>query len=192
MVVLASGGGTNLQALIDAVDAGQLAAQIVAVVSDRADAGALERARRAGIPAVHLGRAHDEDRRAHDARLADAVAGYAPEVVVLAGWMRLLTMAFLGRFPGRVMNLHPARPGDLPGTRAIERAFAEHLSMGRTHSGVMVHLVPDEGVDDGPVICTEEVPILPGDTFEEFAARMHATEHRLIVEGLSALLATLP
>ena len=92
-------------------------------------------------------------------------------MVVLAGWMRLLTMTFLGPFPGRVMNLHPARPGDLPGTRAIERAWEEHVSIGRTRSGVMVHLVPDEGVDDGPVICIEEVAILPGDTFEEFAAR---------------------
>ena len=187
-MVLASGGGTNLQALIDATADGTLEAELVAVVSDRSGAGALQRARQAGIEAIHLGIGPDEARPVYDARLAEAVAAHRPDVVVLAGWMRLLTMPFLGRFPGRVMNLHPALPGELPGTRAIERAWEEFVAGVRNHSGVMVHLVPDEGVDDGPVILAELVPIEGGDTFATFAARLHATEHRLIVAGLGQLL----
>lgn len=187
VVVLASGGGSNLQAILDAIVAGRLTAEVVAVVSDHPDAGALERARRAGVAAVDLARAADESRPAYDARLAEVVAGYSPDVVVLAGWMRILTMTFLGRFPNRVVNLHPARPGDLPGVRAIERAWEEHLEGRRDHSGVMVHLVPDEGVDAGPVLLAEIVPIHGDDTFERFAERIHDVEHRLIVAALARL-----
>lgn len=189
VVVLASGGGSNLQAILDAIAAGHLAAEIVAVVSDRADAGALERARRADVPAIALVRQTDESRPEYDGRLAEVVAEYRPDVVVLAGWMRILTMAFLGRFAGRVMNLHPALPGELPGVRAIERAFEEHLAGHRSHSGVMVHLVPDEGIDDGPVILTEIVPIEADDALDTFAERVHAVEHRLIVEALARVIA---
>lgn len=189
LAVLASGGGTNLQAIFDAIDDGPLAgcADVVAVVSDRADAGALARAADRGVPAVHVGRQHGEDRDDYDARLADVVAGFAPDLVVLAGWMRLLTTSFLGWFPERVVNLHPARPGELPGTRAIERAWHEALAGERTSSGVMIHYVPDEGVDDGPVIATAEVPIRPDDTIHTFEARVHATEHRLLVDTLRRL-----
>ncbi|HEY3484020.1 MAG TPA: formyltransferase family protein, partial [Ilumatobacteraceae bacterium] len=131
---------------------------------------------------------HDGEARAdYDARLADVVAGFGPDVVVLAGWMRILTMSFLGWFPGRVVNLHPALPGELPGTHAIERAWQEALSGERTSSGVMVHLVPDEGVDVGPVLATALVPIRPDDTFDTFAARVHATEHNLLVDTLRTL-----
>jgi phosphoribosylglycinamide formyltransferase 1 len=112
------------------------------------------------------------------------VAAYHPDVVVLAGWMRVLTMSFLGRFP-QVVNLHPALPGDLPGVQAIERAWAERPQ--RTVSGVMVHLVPDEQVDAGPVLASEPVPILPDDTFDDFARRIHDTEHRLLVAVVADL-----
>ena len=107
--------------------------------------------------------------------------------VVLAGWMRILTTSFLGWFPNRVVNLHPARPGELPGTRAIERAWHEALAGERSRTGVMVHLVPDEGVDDGPVLASEDVEILPDDTLEALEARIHAVEHRLLVDTIRTI-----
>ena len=109
----------------------------------------------------HVGRNAGEARADYDARLADVVAGFGPDFVVLAGWMRILTMSFLGWFPDRVVNLHPALPGELPGTHAIERAWQEALAGERTATGVMVHLVPDEGVDDGPVLATRDRPDPP-------------------------------
>jgi phosphoribosylglycinamide formyltransferase-1 len=187
LAVLASGSGSNLQALIDASTGGRLDATIVHVVSDRADASALSRAAVAGIPADHLPRRDGEPRGDYDGRLAELVASSAPEIVVLAGWMRILTMRFLSRFPGRVVNLHPALPGELPGTNAVARAFEQFHRGERTATGAMVHLVPDEGVDDGPVLGTATVPILPDDTLEALTDRVHATEHRLLVDVLADL-----
>jgi formyltetrahydrofolate-dependent phosphoribosylglycinamide formyltransferase len=184
LVVMASGTGSNLQAILDACAHGRLEAEVVAVVSDRDNAYALKRAADAGVPSVHVGRHAGEERADYDARLADVVAGFAPDVVVLAGWMRILTTSFLGWFPDRVINLHPALPGELPGAHAIERAWQEALAGQRTRTGVMVHRVPDEGVDDGPVLATTEVPIRPDDTLESLAARVHAAEHILLVDTL--------
>ena len=187
IAVLASGSGSNLQAILDACRDGHIAGSVVLVVSDRSDAFALERAAATGIPSFHLPRRDEEPRPSYDARLADLVETAAPDVVVLAGWMRILTMNFLGRFPGRVVNLHPALPGELPGTHAIERAWHEALAGERTATGVMVHLVPDEGVDDGPVLGTTIVPIRPDDTLESLTARVHATEHELLITTLAPL-----
>jgi formyltetrahydrofolate-dependent phosphoribosylglycinamide formyltransferase len=186
LVVLASGGGSNLGAVLTACRTGALAADVVSVVSDRARAGALDRARAAGVPHHHLP-VSGRDRPDYDADLARLVAGYAPDWVVLAGWMRILTMSFLGRFPDRVVNLHPALPGELPGVRAIERAWEEAQAGHRTRTGVMVHLVPDEEVDAGPVLGTVEVPVLATDSLDDLAARMHAAEHRLLVDVLAQL-----
>jgi phosphoribosylglycinamide formyltransferase-1 len=187
IVVLASGNGSNLQAVVDACDSGELPAEVVAVVADRSGAFALQRAAAAGVPSVHVGVHDGESRRDYDARLADIVAGFAPDLVVLAGWMRILTSDFLGWFPERVVNLHPARPGELPGTNAIERAWHEAMAGERSVTGVMVHLVPDEGVDDGPVLATEDVPIRPDDTLDSLEARIHAVEHRLLVDTIRTL-----
>src|SRR5215211_3134535 len=187
LVVLASGHGTNLQAIIDACAEGRLPATVAAVVSDQADAHALVRAGDAGIPAVHVGRHPGEPRPEYDARLADVVAGFGPDLVVLAGWMRILTMSFLGWFPDRVVNLHPALPGELPGTHAIERAWHEALAGERTATGVMIHLVPSESVDDGPVLGTTTVAIRPDDTLESLTARIHSAEHELLVRILADL-----
>ena len=187
LVVLASGNGSNLQAILDACADDRLPAAVVAVVSDHADAVALDRAGRAGVPGVHVGRLREEARPDYDARLADVVSGFGPDLVVLAGWMRILTTSFLGWFPDRVINLHPARPGELPGTHAIERAFAEAQAGRRSSTGVMIHLVPDEGVDDGPVLATADVPILPDDTLDSLAERIHAVEHRLLVDTIGHL-----
>ncbi len=187
LVILASGNGSNAQAVIDACATGSLPAEVMAVISDKGDAPALARADRAGLPAVHVGRRPGETRSDYDARLADIVTGFDPDWVVLAGWMRVLTLSFLGWFPGMVVNLHPALPGELPGLHAIERAFAEARAGTRSGTGVMVHLVPDEGVDEGPVLATVDVPILPGDTFAHLEQRMHTAEHLLLVDTLRTL-----
>ena len=184
---MASGNGSNAQAVLDACAAERIPAQVVAVVSDQAEARVLARADAAGVPAVHIGRRPGESRADYDARLADLVSGFAPDYVVLLGWMRILTMSFLGWFPEMVLNLHPALPDELPGTQAIERAFDEFRAGSRTASGVMVHLVPDEGVDVGPVLAAAAVEIEPDDTLDTFAERMHATEHRLVVGTLDRL-----
>ena len=189
-MILASGSGSNLQAILDACTTGSLPAEVVQVVSDRADAYALARAERAGVPAIHLARHDGEARGDYDSRLADTVLAAQPDIVVLAGWMRILTMKFLGHFPGRVVNLHPALPGELPGTNAIGRAFAEFGRGERSATGVMVHLVPDEGVDDGPVLASVVVPIEPDDTLESLTDRVHATEHRVLVGALAGLCQT--
>ena len=186
IVVLASGNGTNAQALLDAVSGGRVHGTVVAVVTDNPAAGVLERARNAGVPAVIVEREAGATRAAYDARLAATVAAFAPGLVVLAGWMRILTMGFIGSVGAPVVNLHPALPGELPGTRAIERAWEERLA-GRTHSGVMVHLVPDEEVDAGPVLGTTRVPLSPHDTLGDFERRMHAAEHDLLVSVVGGI-----
>jgi formyltetrahydrofolate-dependent phosphoribosylglycinamide formyltransferase len=185
LVVLISGNGSNLQALIDASATGRLPVEIAAVISNRPGVYGLERARRAGLPALVLPKAAALDRRAYDLALGDLVARFAPDWVVLAGWMRLLSRGFLDRFPNRVVNLHPALPGQFPGTHAIERALAAYRAGDIAHTGVMVHLVPDEGVDSGPVLGRVQVPIYPADTLESLEARVHAAEHELLVTTLA-------
>ncbi|MDW8316398.1 MAG: phosphoribosylglycinamide formyltransferase [Anaerolineae bacterium] len=187
LAVLISGSGTNLQAIMDAIAAGRLDAQIVVVVSNRRDAYGLVRAERAGIPTLYVPlKPYTEagrPRADYDADLAERVAAYAPDLVVLAGWMHVLSPAFLDRFPGRVLNLHPALPGQFPGTHAIQRAFEAFRRGEIDHTGVMVHWVVPE-VDAGPVIASEVVPILPTDTVDDLEARVHAVEHRLLVEAI--------
>jgi phosphoribosylglycinamide formyltransferase-1 len=190
LVVLASGNGTNLQAILDACADGRLPAGVAAVVSNKSGSGALQRAADAGVPFVHVAPHAGEPRADYDARLADIVSGFDPDWVVLAGWMRVLSMSFLGWFPGMVVNLHPALPGELPGVDAIERAWREAQTGQRDHTGVMVHLVPDEGVDDGPVLATSTVSIHPSDTLESLTKRVHGEEHRLLVETLATLCTT--
>jgi formyltetrahydrofolate-dependent phosphoribosylglycinamide formyltransferase len=188
LVVLISGNGTNLQAILDACANGTLPAQVVAVFSNKADAYGLVRAQRAGVPALFFPKREGKPRAEYDRRLAEAVAAWQPDYIVLAGWMRLLTMEFLGRFPNRVINLHPALPGAFPGTHAIERAYQAWQRGEIDRSGVMVHLVPDEGVDSGPVLAVEEIFFQPGESLEAFDARVHEVEHRLLVETLKRLL----
>jgi phosphoribosylglycinamide formyltransferase-1 len=187
LVVLVSGNGSNLQAIIDGCAAGAINADISMVVSNVANAFGLQRATAAGIPVAVVERLDGEPRTSYDARLLATVTASSPDIVVLAGWMRILTSVFLDGFPNRVVNLHPALPGELPGTHAIERAWQEALAGERTVSGVMVHLVPDEGVDNGPVLLSESVEIRLDDTLDTFSARMHATEHRLLVDAVAQL-----
>ena len=188
LVVLISGNGSNLQALIDAVETGVLTATICAVVSNKQDAFGLERANKANIPTVILPKLKEQSREEYDAQLARVVRNYAPDWVVLAGWMRILSMSFLSHFPNRVINLHPALPGMFPGTHAIERAYEAYQRGEISTTGVMVHLVPDEGVDVGPLLAKMQVPILPDDTLANLEKRIHQIEHNLLVDTLVQLI----
>lgn len=188
LVVLISGNGSNLQAVLDACASGLLPAQVVLVVSNRSDAYGLERAARAGVKTAVLPVKKGQDRRDYDRDLAELVAQAQPDWIVLAGWMRIFSSTFLNQFPGQVINLHPALPGKFPGVHAIERAFESYLCGEIDHTGVMVHLVPDEGVDSGPVLAQEVVSILPGDTLETLEERVHQVEHRLLVDTLKRIL----
>jgi len=169
--VLASGVGSNLQALLDRVH-GRDGIEIVAVGSDKPDAQALARARAAGVPDATFAADGYADRRARDLAMAGWLEGARVELVVLAGYMHLLTPPFLQRFPERVVNIHPSLLPAFPGAHAIDDA----LAAGVDTTGVSVHYV-DEGLDSGPLIAQEPVPVEPRETLEE---RIHAVEHRLL------------
>ena len=188
LVVLASGNGTNLQAIIDACDSKQIDAQVVGVVSDKHEAFALNRAQCHNVETAVVSAKPHETRQQYDARLAQIVGLWQPHIVVLAGFMRVLSNSFLSQFPNQVINIHPALPGQLPGVHAIERAFVEFTQGSRNDTGVMVHFVPDEGVDNGPVIAQQTVPIHAADTLVTLEARMHATEHALVIDALQQLI----
>jgi phosphoribosylglycinamide formyltransferase 1 len=190
LVVLISGSGSNLQAVLDACSTGVLDARVAAVISDQPGAYGLQRARHAGVPAIPFHKPRGIDRRAYDYGLATLVTGLCPDYVLLLGWMRLLSSAFLDRFPGKVVNLHPALPGTFAGTHAIERTFAAYRAGEAAHAGVMVHFVPDEGMDCGPVLGQERVPIYPADDLSSLEARIHQTEHRLVISVLQELTLT--
>jgi formyltetrahydrofolate-dependent phosphoribosylglycinamide formyltransferase len=188
LVVLASGSGTNCEAVMAACASGKLPAAVVGVITNNADAGVIARAERFGVAVTvveHRGRDPEVRRRA-DARLIEVLDGLAPDLVVLAGWMRILSAEVGARFP--IINLHPALPGEFPGVRAIERAFAAWQADEIERSGVMVHWVPDEGVDVGPVVRSETVPFVSGDTLQVFADRVHQTEHRVLVDAIRDVL----
>lgn len=188
LVVLISGNGSNLQAILDACNSGELEARVVSVVSYKADAYGLVRAKNAGVEAIRFAKQANESRQEYDARLAQYVSTCLPDYVILAGWMRILSSFFLSSFPNRVINLHPALPGMFPGTHAIERAFEAYQHGQIEHTGVMIHLVPDEGVDNGPVLATENVPIEKSDTLQSLEARIHRTEHKLLVNTLKSII----
>ncbi len=187
LIVFISGNGSNLQALIDAIGNHHLQAQIVLVVSNRKAAYGLERARLAHIPTCYFPlKPYSEQslpREQYDADLAKMILPYQPNLIVLAGWMHILSRAFLDHFPNQVVNLHPALPGQFLGTDAIARAFAAYRAGEIQESGCMVHYVIPK-VDAGPVIAFSKVPIYSQDTLETFSARMHEAEHRLIVDAV--------
>lgn len=187
LVVLISGNGSNLQAILDAVRSGGLDARVELVVSNRKDAYGLVRAAQAAVPTLYFPlkpyTAANRSRDEYDADLAQLVAARQPELVVLAGWMHIFGPAFLDRFPGRVINLHPALPGAFPGAHAIADAYTAYQRGEISHSGCMIHTVIP-ALDAGPVIAERVVPFEPGDTLDDFEARMHAAEHELIVKAI--------
>ncbi|MCC6147562.1 MAG: phosphoribosylglycinamide formyltransferase [Anaerolineaceae bacterium] len=188
LVVLVSGGGSNLQAVLDACSSGLLPAEVVSVFSNRAEAYGLTRAKQAGVPAVFLPQDKKMARREYDSILAELVQACKPDWVLLLGWMRVLTTAFLDCFPGRVVNLHPALPGVFPGTHAIERAFEAFQKSEIIQTGIMFHFVVDEGVDCGPVLAQQIIPIHPDDRLEDLEARIHQAEHVMVVAVMKQLL----
>ena len=176
--VLVSGEGTNLQALLDA------GLPVLAVASNRPDARALKRARRAGVPAAVFDLADHDGREERDAAMAAWLEERGVELVVCAGYMHLLRRPFLERYGGRIVNTHSAPLPDFPGLRPIE----DVLAAGVPETAATVHFV-DEGVDTGPVIAAERVPVEPGDTAETLRARVQAVEHRLLPETVRGLIA---
>jgi phosphoribosylglycinamide formyltransferase-1 len=183
LAVLISGGGSNLRALLEAArDRPGFGGEVVVVGSDRADAGGLRYARAAGIPVVVHPLARGDDRVAWERALADDLAGHAPDVVVLAGFMRILSGDFLARWPDRVVNTHPSLLPAFRGAHAVREA----LEYGVALTGCTVHLV-DEQVDHGPILAQRPVHVLPDDTEQTLHERIKAVEHALLPACVEAL-----
>ncbi len=172
--VLASGRGSDLQAIIDAIEAGKLDCRLAVVVSDRADAQALERALKHGAPGIFVDPKSYANREVFDQAVLGVLAEHRVELVCLAGYMRVLSPTFVRALPGQIMNIHPALLPAFPGLHAQRQA----LQYGVKVSGATVHFV-DEGVDTGPIICQVAVPVREDDTEETLAARILAEEHQL-------------
>ena len=174
VVVLLSGTGSNLQALIDSTQAGDNPARIRAVVSNRADAYGLQRARDAGIEAAVLDHKGFEGRDAFDAALMEVIDGFKPKLVVLAGFMRILSAAFVRHYEGRLLNIHPSLLPLYKGLHTHQRA----LEAGDAEHGCTVHFVTEE-LDGGPLVVQAAIPVQPQDTPQSLAQRVHAQEHRI-------------
>jgi phosphoribosylglycinamide formyltransferase-1 len=184
IVVLASGGGTNLQAILDRLHGGEEGIEVVGVGSDKPGAMALKRAESAGVETAVFPSGEYEDRAARDRALADWIEGREPDLVVLAGYMQLLSPEFVGRFRNRVINVHPALLPAFPGIDALQQA----IDHGSKITGVTVHFV-DEDVDSGPIILQRPVPIALSRDWAETEKTIHATEHALLPETIRMLAA---
>jgi len=182
LAVLASGRGSNLQAIIDSIKNGTLAAKVVVVISDNPEALALERARQEGIPAVSLRPAEYRTKNEYEQRLVEVCEDSQADLVVLAGYMRILGSTFLKRFPNRVVNIHPALLPSFPGLHAQRQA----IEYGVRFSGCTVHFV-DEGMDTGPIILQAVVPVQANDTEETLAERILVQEHQLYPQALNLI-----
>ncbi len=179
IVILISGRGSNMEALIAARDAGHLPVNIAAVISNRPQAMGLETAAKAGIPVHFIDHKGFSGREAFDAALAECIDGFAPDLVVLAGFMRILTDGFVRHYEGRLMNIHPSLLPSFPGLHTHQRALAEGV---RIH-GCTVHFVTPT-LDHGPVIIQAAIPVLDGDTEESLAARILVQEHKVYPQAV--------
>jgi phosphoribosylglycinamide formyltransferase-1 len=184
IVVLASGSGTNLQAILNQLHGGEEGIAVVGVASDKSDAMALERARTADVETAVFPAAEYDDRAARDRALGDWIEDLEADLVVLAGYMQLLTPEFVGRFRNRVINVHPALLPSFPGIDALQQA----IDHGSKITGVTVHFV-DEGVDSGPIILQRPVPIPQSREWAEAEKTIHATEHALLPEAIRLIAA---
>jgi phosphoribosylglycinamide formyltransferase 1 len=184
IVVLASGGGTNLQAILDQLHAGAEGIEVVGVASDKPDATALERAAIADVETAVFPAADYENRGARDAALGDWVDQREVDLVVLAGYMQMLSPDFVERFRGRVINVHPALLPSFPGINAVQQA----IDHGAKITGVTVHFV-DEGMDSGPIIMQRPVPVAASREWGETEKAIHATEHALLPETIRLIAA---
>lgn len=174
IVVLISGSGTNLQAIIDACKSPDYPGQVVGVLSNKADAYGLERAANDGIATTTLSHRDFTTREAYDDALMAAIDEYQPDIIVLAGFMRILTPAFVQHYQGRLVNIHPSLLPKYQGLNTHQRA----IDAGDKEHGVSVHFVTEE-LDGGPVVLQAKVPVFENDTAEELAARVHEQEHRI-------------
>ena len=179
LAVLISGGGTNLQAIIDAIETRALDAKIQFVLSNKADASGLARAQKHGIPTEVLDHKAYPNREAYDHAVVDLLRGRGVELVVLAGFMRLLSPVFINAYSNRIMNIHPALLPSFPGLH-VQKKAVEH---GVRFAGCTVHFVNDE-CDEGPIIIQAVVPVFPDDTDETLAARILKQEHRIYVRAI--------
>jgi phosphoribosylglycinamide formyltransferase-1 len=180
LVVLISGRGSNLQAILDQAASGELPAEIAAVISNRPGVAGLERAKRAGVPALELDHKNFPDRPEFEAALIESIDGYRPDLVILAGFMRVLTAGLTEHYRGRLFNIHPSLLPKFRGLHTHERAIAA----GETEHGASIHFVTSE-LDGGPVIVQARVPVLPGDDPDTLAARVLEQEHRLYPLAIS-------
>jgi phosphoribosylglycinamide formyltransferase-1 len=180
--VLISGGGTNLQAILDAVELGELDAEVAVVISSAADAYGLERARRAGVQAVHIDRARYASIKEFNHAIRETLDQHQVGVVVMAGYMRLLGREVLDAYPRRVLNLHPALLPAFPGASGISDAYKYGVKV----TGVTVHFA-SEDFDEGPIIAQEVVRIDEDDTVESVEAKIHSVEHRIYPAALQLL-----
>jgi phosphoribosylglycinamide formyltransferase 1 len=179
IVILISGRGSNMEAMLAAHAAGRLPVEIAAVISNRADAKGLETATRAGVATAVVDHKAHTGREAFDAALAATIDRFAPDLVVLAGFMRILTPGFVGRYEGRLLNIHPSLLPAFPGLHTHSRALAEGV---RIH-GCSVHFVTAE-LDHGPIVVQAAVPVLPGDDEAALSARVLAEEHRIYPQAV--------
>jgi phosphoribosylglycinamide formyltransferase-1 len=178
-VVFISGGGSNMLALVKAASAPDYPAKIVAVISDKADAGGLAKAAALGIATFSFVRKDYDSKAAHEAAILSALKTLSPDIICLAGYMRLLTATFINAYEGRIINIHPSLLPLFPGLHTHQRA----IDAGMSEAGCTVHFVT-EGMDEGPVILQAKVPVLPGDTADALAARVLGEEHRIYADAL--------
>jgi len=181
--VLISGRGSNLQAIIDAIAGGRLAATVAIVISNRADAAGLGRARSAGIETLYLNPRDYDDRDAYDAAIAEALRARRVDLVCLAGFMRLVGPRLLEAFPNRILNIHPSLLPSFPGLDAQRQALEHGVQV----TGATVHLVTSE-LDGGPIVLQAAVPVAPGDSVDSLSARILLEEHRIYPEAIRIVL----
>lgn len=187
LAVLISGNGSNLQAVIDAINSRELDYSIEVVISNKKNAFALQRAENAGIKTCCFSYKKGDDRKIYDANLAKLVKQFSPDYIFLLGWMHILTNSFVKEFNGKILNLHPALPNTFAGTEAIKRQYDAFQNRQISECGIMTHYVTDEGVDSGIVILTQNVTIQFDESLDSFEKRVHAEEHKLVIRTLKKL-----
>ncbi|MEW6777301.1 MAG: phosphoribosylglycinamide formyltransferase [Bdellovibrionota bacterium] len=179
LAVLASGSGSNFQALVDSDDLKKADVKIVCLFCNVPGAKVIERAARAGVPVEILSHKGFQNREEYDKKVLELLAPHKPDLIALAGYMRMLSPAFLRAFPHKILNIHPALLPSFPGVHGIKDAFEAKVKV----TGVTVHLV-DEGMDTGPIVIQENVPIDPADTLESLEIKIHAVEHQLYPKAI--------
>ncbi len=178
--VMASGSGSNLEAIAHAIQRGELNAQVQVLVYNNPNCKAVARAERLGIPAVLLNHRDFDSREALDQAIADVMQAHQVEWVIMAGWMRIITPVLINAFPGRMLNIHPSLLPSFPGARAVEQALAAQVKI----TGCTVHVV-ELAVDSGPIVMQAAVPVLPDDTVETLHARIQVQEHRIFPQAIA-------